>query len=82
MIMTGMLVPLALAAGESLIALTLPDPPGPYLAMLGAGFAIGIWGHGAKLPLMVAIGIALVFVTTVLLILASQDLATRPLPSV
>jgi hypothetical protein len=78
--MTGMLV--ALTTSHSLLGITLPEPPGPYLAMLGAGFVIGIWGHGARLPIAVAIGIALVFVTTLLLFLASQDLNERPLPLV
>lgn len=78
MIMTGMLV--ALTTSQPLLGVTLPEPPGPYLAMLGAGFVIGIWGHGARLPVAVAIGIALVFVTTLLLILASQDLSERSLP--
>lgn len=82
MIMTTMLSAPLLAVGVPLLALTLPEPPGPYLWMLGTGFVIGIWGHGARLPAMVAVGIALVFVTTVLLILASQDLASRPLPQV
>jgi hypothetical protein len=78
--MTAMLT--LLIASQPLLAIELPEPPGPYLAMLGAGFVIGIWGHGAKLPLAVAIGIALVFVTTLLLILASQELTERPLPVV
>ena len=80
--MTVMLAAVALTLAGLQAGITLPEPPGPYLWMMGGGFLIGIWGHGARLPIMVAIGIALVMVTTVLLILSSQDLASRPLPSV
>lgn len=45
----------------------LPHSLGPYLAILLAGFAIGICGHLFKLRWLVGVGIALIVVGALLL---------------
>ena len=52
------------------IADLLPDTIGPYLTLMLVGFAVGIFGHLARSRLIVAIGIMLVFIATLLLPLA------------
>ena len=46
--------------------------PGPYLALLGAGFLIGALGHLFKAKTMIAVGIFLIFTSTILLPLYVQ----------
>ena len=65
---------------EALAASILPDSLGPYLVLMLAGFAIGIYGHAMKSRLVVAIGIALVFLATALLPVALNLLAEEPPP--
>jgi hypothetical protein len=65
---------------EALAASILPDSLGPYLIMMLAGFVIGIYGHAMKSRLVVAIGIALVFLATALLPLALNLLSDEPAP--
>ena len=43
-----------------------PDPE-PYIALFGIGFMIGVLGHIASSKTLVAAGILLVFLATVLL---------------
>ena len=52
------------------------DPPGaPYLAGIVAGFALGAVGQLLALRSLVALGIAVVLVTTALFIIASDPTA-------
>jgi hypothetical protein len=45
----------------------LPTTLGPYLAVLIAGFLIGWYGHGARRTWLIALGIALILLSVVLL---------------
>lgn len=58
----------------------LPDSITPYLVMMIAGFVIGIWGHGMKSRVVVALGIALIFLATALLPLALNLFSEEPAP--
>jgi len=72
----------ALAALAGLVpASVFPEGPGPYLALMLAGFFVGVLGHVVRSRWMVAIGIAMVFLATVALPLAnlaSQDTPPEP----
>jgi hypothetical protein len=48
----------------------LPFSSAFYGAMTGLGFLIGIYGHAAKMPKLTLFGIMLVFVSTLLTMLA------------
>jgi hypothetical protein len=52
------------------LAATLPDTITPYLVLMLAGFLMGAAGHLYKSRLFVAIGIAMIFLATLLLPLA------------
>ena len=59
-----------LAAAGSALAQASPDfstSPWPFIITFGAGFAIGVLGHLYGSRLMVAFGIAIVFVATLVL---------------
>ena len=58
----------------------MPDSLTPYLVMMIAGFAIGIYGHAMKSRLVVAIGILLVFLATALMPLALNIFSDEPPP--
>lgn len=60
--------PLTLAALPP--AQILPETIGPYLALMLIGFGIGMLGHLIQRRTLVAIGIALVFLATVVFPLA------------
>jgi hypothetical protein len=54
-----------------------PDPrfgtdPKPYLILFGAGFLTAVFGHIFKVKLMIAAGILMVFLATVVLPLIAQ----------
>ena len=59
----------------------LPESGTPYFVMMVAGFIIGAWGHGMKSRVVVALGIALIFLATLLLPLATVITNDDPLPS-
>ena len=42
----------------------MPADPLPFIALMGAGFVIGIAGHLYRSPATVAAGIAIIFVAT------------------
>lgn len=42
-----------------------------YAALTGVGLLIGIWGHAGKMPRLTILGIVLVFVATVLAMIAA-----------
>ena len=65
----------ALAAGA-----LLPESIGPYVALMGLGFAVAILGHLSRSRWLVALGVLMVFLATVLLPLALQVFSDRPPP--
>ena len=65
----------ALAAGA-----LLPDSIGPYITLMALGFAVAILGHLSGSRWMVAIGVIMVFLATLLLPLALQVFSDRPPP--
>jgi hypothetical protein len=48
--------------------------PRPFVALMIAGFVIGVFGHIARVKSLVALGIVLVFLATFLLPLAANVL--------
>ena len=62
----------------------LPNSLGPYLVLMVLGFVVGTFGHMAKSGLMVGIGIAMIFLATLLLplaIIATDETPERPAPN-
>jgi hypothetical protein len=53
-----------------LVADILPDTITPYLGLMIGGFIVGSFGHMAKSKLVVGVGIAMIFLATLLLPLA------------
>ncbi len=49
-----------------------PHSPGPYIALMLAGFAIGILGHVFRVKWMVACGVMLIFLGALLFPLAAN----------
>jgi hypothetical protein len=43
-----------------MLAIALPDSLGPYAVLLGVGFAIGWYGHGARNNWIIAFGIVVI----------------------
>jgi hypothetical protein len=77
------LAPLAFAGAAALrTAAVLPDDDTPYLVLMVAGFIVGILGHVFRVRLMVAVGIAMIFLATLLLPIALNLLGDREEPSV
>jgi drug/metabolite transporter (DMT)-like permease len=56
-----------------------PHSPGPYIALMLAGFAIGILGHLLRVKAMVIAGVTLIFLGTLLFPLAA-NLTTNDRP--
>ncbi len=54
------------------LAALLPTSPGPYVALMLAGFAIGILGHLAGSRWLVAAGVILIFLGAFLFPLAAN----------
>ncbi|HEX8648386.1 MAG TPA: hypothetical protein VF715_15950 [Thermoleophilaceae bacterium] len=55
-----------------------PDPsfgtdPKPYLILFGVGFLVAVFGHILKVKVMIAAGILMVFLATVILPLVAQS---------
>lgn len=61
------------------LAELLPQSPGPYIALMLAGFAIGILGHLAGTRWLVAAGVILIFLGAFLFPLAA-NLTTEDRP--
>jgi hypothetical protein len=58
-----------------------PHSPGPYIALMLAGFVIGIVGHVFKAKWLVAAGVALIFLGALLFpLLANVTSKNRPPP--
>ena len=47
------------------LAEILPRSIGPYIALMGVGFAVAIYGHLARARWVVVIGIMMIFLATV-----------------
>ena len=62
------------------VAVALPDTIEPYLALMLGGFVVAIYGHLAHLRWLVAIGIIMVLLATLLFPLALQFFADEPPP--
>lgn len=62
------------------LAELLTHKPGPYIALMLAGFAIGILGHLFKLKWLVISGVVLIFLGALLFPLA-VNLTTRDRPT-
>ncbi len=59
----------------------LPTSPGPYIALMLIGFAIGILGHLSGAKSLVAAGIVLIFLGALLLpLVANVTSGDRPRP--
>ena len=58
----------------------LPDTIEPYLALMIGGFLVAIYGHMARSRWLVAIGIIMVLLATLLFPLALQFFADEPPP--
>jgi hypothetical protein len=52
----------------------------PYLAIVGAGFLLGAWGSSARVPLAVALGIALIALGLFLFQQRQDDFGGLPPP--
>lgn len=58
-----------------------PHSPGPYIALMLAGFAIGILGHIFRAKWMVIAGVTLIFLGALLFPLAANlTTSNRPAP--
>lgn len=58
-----------------------PRGPGPYVALMLAGFAIGIVGHVFRVKWLIAAGVALIFLGALLFPLAANlTTENRPPP--
>jgi hypothetical protein len=63
---------------EPLHASFLPESIGPYIGLMIAGFVIGAIGHGARSRWLVAIGVILILLATLLFPLALQVFEEEP----
>jgi hypothetical protein len=58
-----------------------PHSPGPYIALMLAGFAIGIIGHVFRVKWLIAAGVMLIFLGALLFPLAANlTTENRPAP--
>jgi hydrogenase-4 membrane subunit HyfE len=63
------------------LAALIPHSPGPYIALMLVGFAIGILGHLTRSRLLIVSGIALIFLGALLFpLLANLTTQNRPPP--
>ncbi len=62
------------------VATILPESIGPYIALMGLGFFVAVWGHGMKSKWVIAIGLMMVFLATLLFPIALQILEDEPPP--
>ena len=76
-----MIAPLVFAGAAAVRASgVLPEDETPYLLLMVAGFAVGVAGHLFRLRWMVAIGILMIFLATLLLPIAINLLNEEPNP--
>jgi len=63
------------------LAELFPHSPGPYIALMLAGFVIGIVGHVFRARWLIAAGVALIFLGALLFpLLANVTSENRPPP--
>jgi hypothetical protein len=62
------------------VAAILPDSIEPYLALMGGGFLVAIAGHLSRSRWLVAVGIIMIVLATLLFPLALQFFADEPPP--
>jgi hypothetical protein len=62
------------------VADLLPNSIGPYLGLMGAGFAVAVIGHLSRSRWLVAVGVIMIFLATVLFPLALQLTTDEPPP--
>ena len=63
------------------LAALFPHSPGPYVALMLAGFAIGILGHLTRARWLIAAGVTLIFLGALLLpFVANVTTENRPPP--
>lgn len=65
-----------------LFATLLPHSPGPYIALILIGFAVGILGHLSGARLLVAVGVVLIFLGALLFPLVLNVTTENPPPPV
>jgi len=58
----------------------LPEGIGAYAALMGVGFVVGIFGHLIRSRWVVAIGVIMIFLATLLFPLAIQVFEEEPTP--
>jgi sulfite exporter TauE/SafE len=58
----------------------LPESIGPYIALMGIGFAVAILGHLSRSRWLVAVGVIMIFLATLLFPLALQIFSDDPPP--
>jgi hypothetical protein len=58
----------------------LPDSIGPYLALMGGGFGVAIFGHLAGSRWLVTLGVIMILLATLLFPLALQFFGEEPPP--
>jgi hypothetical protein len=58
----------------------LPESGTPYFVLMLAGFVVGAWGHGMKSRFVAGLGIAMIFLGTLLLPLAVVATNDEPPP--
>ena len=63
------------------LAELFPRTPGPYIALMMIGFAVGILGHLTRTKLLIAAGVILIFLGALLFPLAANlTTENRPPP--
>jgi hypothetical protein len=61
-------------------AALLPEGIRPYIALMGLGFIVGAYGHLIRSRWVVAIGVIMIFLATLLFPLAIHVFEDRPSP--
>jgi sulfite exporter TauE/SafE len=67
-------------AAASVVLGALPEGLTPYVTLMAVGFIVGIYGHLMRSRWVVAIGVIMVFLATLLFPLAIHVLEDRPEP--
>ena len=58
----------------------LPESIGPYVTLMAVGFAVGIAGHLFRARWLVAVGVIMILLATLLFPLALQIVSDEPPP--
>ncbi len=66
--------------GAAVLALSdlLPSSSTYYGVLMGVGFVLGIYAHAARMPRLLAFSILLVFLTTLLTLVAARTFSGTP----